>query len=357
MSQHPNSHAGTALPQNVIDARLRVIAAHGGNVMAAARELDIPRPTLQNFYRKYRSHKLPQKLVQVGYDLEAREITPKEAWDAHAGVAEHKIAKAIDSRWKIIQRPRGPFVIFHSTDEHLDDDATPLRLIEADIAAAHHLGAVMCHGGDLLNNWPVAGKLAKQWAEQSCTLPNSLLRAQHFVDIFRPDVWTDGNHEEMNPYLMQMIHSWLPATCVTGYWSVQFIVDTPGGREVRCVLSHKFQKGSSWFNPSHGAVREMLEGEEADVYMEGHIHIAGAMYRTLPERGLSALAVSSAGYKVVDKYAARISRGGTIPKLKGRAHWIVCDPQADDDAHLAVAFDCPSQAEAYLNGLQNLRAA
>lgn len=68
-------------------------------------------------------------------------------------------------------------------------------------------------------------------------------------------------------------------------------------------------------------------------------------------------AVSSAGYKVVDKYAARISRGGTHPKIKGRAHWIVCDPMADEDAQVCVPFDCPRQAEAMLNGLQNLRAA
>lgn len=356
MSNHPNSKAGAPLDSDTVQRRLAVIREHGGNVMAAARELGIHRATLAHFWRRYKDTAPPAKLLEVGYDLTARERTPKEAWDAHAGVAERKIASALDSRWRVIQRPRGPFVLFHSTDEHLDDDATPLRLLEADIAAAHHLGAIMCHGGDLLNNWPVNGKLAKQWAEQSCTLPDSLLRAQHFIDIFRPDVWTDGNHEEMNPYLMQLVHGWLPSACLTGYWSVQFIVDTPGGREVRCSLSHKFQKGSSWFHPHHGVLREMLEAPEADVYMEGHIHVSGAMHRTLPERGFSALAVASAGYKVVDKYAARISRGGTLPKIKGRAHWIVCDPQADEDAHLAVAFDCPSQAEAYMNGLQNLRA-
>jgi hypothetical protein len=81
------------------------------------------------------------------------------------------------------------------------------------------------------------------------------------------------------------------------------------------------------------------------------------MYRVLPERRIAATAVASAGYKLLDKWATRISKGGKIPKIKGRAHWIVGDPYADEDQTACVAFDCPRQAEAYFNGLQNLRAA
>ena len=64
---------------------------------------------------------------------------------------------------------------------------------------SHDLDAVMCHGGDLLNNWPLAGRLAKKWADQECTMPDALLRAQYYINIFQPDAWVDGNHEEMNP--------------------------------------------------------------------------------------------------------------------------------------------------------------
>lgn len=356
MSQHPNSLTGKALDAGEVQRRLSVVRRHGGNLTQAAAELRVDRSTLRVLVRRHEEANLA-KLAEVGYDLSAvKERTPAEAWHDHARVAERTISKAIENRWKTIQRPRGAFVIFHSTDEHIDDDAAPLRLLEADIGAAHAMNAIMCHGGDLLNNWPVAGKLAKMWAEQSCTLPNSLLRAQHFVSIFKPDVWTDGNHEEMNPYLASMLHSWLPKECIRDYWAVRFVVET-GDRPVSVAMSHKFQKGSSWFHPHHGVIREALEGEEADLYMEGHIHTAGTMHRTLPERGISMTAVSSAGYKVVDKYAARISRGGSAPKIKGRAHWIVCDPMADGDAQVCVPFDCPRQAEAMLNGLQNLRAA
>jgi hypothetical protein len=356
MSQHPNSKLGQPIDAHTRDQRIAVIRAHGGNVSAAARELNVPRSTIKNFWDKHKDT-ATKKLTDVGYDLSSvKERTPADAWHEHARVAERTISKVIENRWKTIQRPRGAFVIFHSTDEHIDDDSSPLRLIEADIGAAHAMKAITCHGGDLLNNWPVAGKLAKMWAEQSCTLPDSLLRAQHFISIFKPDVWTDGNHEEMNPYLSSLLHSWLPKECIRDYWTVRFTVET-GDRPVNVVVSHKFQKGSSWFHPHHGVIREAMEGEEADLYMEGHLHISGTMYRTLPERGISMTAVSSAGYKPVDKYAARISRGGSIPKLKGRAHWIVCDPMADADAQLCVPFDCPRQAEAMLNGLQNLRAA
>ena len=198
-------------------------------------------------------------------------------------------------------------------------------------------------------------KLAKEWAEQKCTLPDAVLRAKHFVNIFQPEAWTHGNHEEMNPYLASILEGWLPDGCLVDYWTLNFVVETPGGRDVAVSASHKFQKGSSWFHPHHGVLREMLEGEQADLYVEGHIHVAGFMQRILPERGTVATAVSSAGYKVVDKYASRISRGGKMPKLKGRAHWIVCDPLADEGETMCFPFDSPTQAEACLNGFQNLR--
>lgn len=180
---------------------------------------------------------------------------------------------------------------------------------------------------------------------------------QYFLEIFKPEVWIDGNHEEMNPYLDELIKAYLPKTVIRDYWLVNFIVETPDGRDFRVVMSHKLQKGSSWFHPHHGAIREGLEGQEADIYMEGHIHTAGVMHKYLPERNHRFIAVASAGYKAMDKWATRISKGGKMPKIAGRSHYIVCDPQADETEFPAVAFDSPQRAEAYLNGLQNLRAA
>jgi len=298
-----------------------------------------------------------QPFTNLGYNTESEEKTPEEAWEAHTRAFEHKVSKTLANRWRRIKRPRGAFCVYHSTDEHIDDDGSPLKLIEQDIQAAHDMDGIMCHGGDALNNWPMAGRLARMWSEQQCTAPDALLRLQHFISIFKPDVWTDGNHEEMNPYLDSLVTSYLPKGVIRDYWSVNFVVETPGGRDVRCVLSHKFQKGSSWFHKAHGHIREMLEGEEADLLMDGHLHSDGVLDHTLPERGHSATCVASGGYKVVEKYAARISKGGKIPKLRGRAHWIICDPQADYDADLCKPFKCPRQAEAYLNSLQNLRAA
>lgn len=290
------------------------------------------------------------------YDLNREDRTPKEAWDSHKSAFETKVSKTLANRWRTIERPRGPFVLFHSTDEHLDDDGTPLLLIEADIKAARGMGAIMCHGGDALNNWPMAGRLAAQWAHQQCTAPDALLRLQHFIELFQPDVWTDGNHEEMNPYLDNLIESYLPKTVIRDYWTVNFVVETPGGRPVRCVMSHKFGKGSSWFHQMHGHIREMLQSEEADILMDGHLHSDGVLDHTLPERGHAALCVASAGYKVVSQFGKRISKSNGLPKLRGRAHWIVCDPEAEPDQDLGKAYKCPRQAEAYLNGLQNLRA-
>lgn len=333
-----------------------------GTVRGTARELGIAPKTVRYHLERARSQEARQsdlaaiaRLSQAGYSFTAESKTPAEAWAEHRTTTDRVLSEAMRRREYRITRPRGPFALFHVTDEHIDDDATPLALLEQDVAAAKAMGAICIHGGDMLNNWPMAGRLAKLWAEQSATRADGLLRLIHYLQLLQPDVATLGNHEEMNPYLVDLIKTHLPKTCVYDYWRVDFTVDTPDGRPVRVNVSHKFQKGSSWFHPHHGVIRESMEAEPADVYLEGHLHVAGAMYRTFPERGHSFLAVSSAGYKVLDKFAARISRGGKTPKLKGRCHWIVCDPQTED-GHLAVAYDCPAQAEAALSALQNLRA-
>lgn len=337
--------------------RMDVLSSCGGNKTKAAAQLGVQASTVRHSLKEYNRRVGIEPLAAVGYTISTDPVdrTPAEAWAAHASAIERAVSKSIASQWKTVKRPKGAFVVFHSTDEHIDDDATPLYLIEADVKAAKSMNAVMCHGGDLLNNWPLAGRLAKQWAEQQCTMIDGLLRAKHFIEIFGPEVWTNGNHEEMNPYLADMLAGWLPSGCLQDFWTCNFQVDTPGGRPVRISLSHKFQKGSSWFHPHHGALRESMEAEPCDLYLEGHLHISGVIYRTLPERGLSMTAVSSAGYKVIDKYGARISRGGKTPKIKGRAHWVVCDPYSDDNAMVCVAFDEPRQAEMYFGALQNLR--
>ena len=328
-----------------------------GSTRAAAEALDMSQTTVARRAKASREAQTEGMFEDLGYDTNAPEKSNQQAWEEHADVFERELAKTLRKRTARIRRTNGtPFVIFHTTDEHIDDNKTPLRLLQQDIDAANEMAAIKCHGGDVLNNWPLAGRLAQQWAEQQCTLPDALKRMQHFFDILQPDVATQGNHEEMNPYLAQIIDAALPKGCITDYWAVRFTVETPGGRDVRAVLSHKFTKGGSWFHKLHGHIREMLEAEEADLLMDGHLHSDGVLDHTLPERGHATTCVASAGYKVMDKYAARISKGGKYPKVRGRAHWIVCDPQADLAANLCMPFKDPRQAEAYLSGLQNLRA-
>ena len=323
----------------------------GLSIKQIARQLGVTETVAEKrWHRIRRRTQSDQVLESSGYTVTVAERTPEQAWSDHKTTFERRVAEDAAKSGGVIRRD-GPFVIYHCTDPHVDDDAAALSILEADIAASHEMGAIMCHGGDLLNNWPMAGKLAQQWAKQSCTLPDALLRAQHYIRLMRPDAWVDGNHEEMNPYLTNLFDEWLPDHTLRGYWRIDFTVQVPGADDVRVALSHKFQKGGSWFNPAHGGVREMLEGEDVDIYLEGHLHIDGVMERTLPERGTSALIVSSAGYKVLDKYAARISRGGKEPKLRGRAHWIVVDPFARYHETRAVAFKSPDQAAAYLRGL------
>lgn len=304
------------------------------------------------------TEKSEEQLRNVGYDLNKPEPTGADLWRSQAAVFERKLAKTAAHRKAVLKNPngQGAFTLAHFTDVHLNDDATALNLLEADISASHRIGAITMHGGDALNAWPTAGKLAKKWAEQACTMPDALKILEHYINILRPDLWVDGNHEEMTAILDQFILRALPKTTARDYWTIRFDVETPGAQTLRGAMSHKFQKGSSWFHGLHGHLREMLEGEDLDLYVDGHYHRAATMHHHMHERGHSALLVASSGYKLVDTFAARISRGGKHPVTAGRAHWIVCDPQTVT-GQLCTAFVCPDQAEACCEGLQNLRAA
>lgn len=325
-----------------------------------AKDLGEPRSTVRRWIRQFKEHRLNTSdhvhSAMTAYDLDAPERTPEQAWNSGKEACSRVLSEAIRKQDYTIKRKEA-FCIFHTTDDHIDDDSTPLELIEADFKRARDLGAVMCHGGDVINNWPSAGRLAQKWKDQECTLPAALLRIQHYIELLDPDFWCFGNHEDMNPLVKDLIRGWLPRKTKVDDWLIRFTVKTPGGRDCRAVLSHKFQKGMSWFHKSHGHIREVLEGQPADVYMDGHLHSDGVMDYTLPERQMDCTFVSSAGYKLTDDFAKRISRGGVIPKIRGRCHYLICDPKAAYDEDFVKAFKSPDQAEIYLNGLQNLRAA
>lgn len=292
-------------------------------------------------------------LTAAGYDLDAPAKTPAEAWAEGKSAFEQKIRKSRNH--KIVRSDSSPFVIAHFTDVHLDDDGAALSVLEADIMASREMGALMFHGGDVLNNWPAGGRLASKYGEQKCTIEDGLLRLRRYIELMQPDVWVDGNHEEFSGHLPHLIVEMLPEKVIQDYWTCDVTVVSPGGRELRAAMSHKFQKGSSWFHKMHGHLREILEGEHRDLLLDGHLHSAGFMEHHMPERGTTTLCVASAGYKMLDKFASRISRGGKVPKVKGRAHWIVVDPMAPADGSFCVAFTEPAAAKAYLDGLTAAR--
>lgn len=299
-----------------------------------------------------------EKLREVGYNLDADEPTGEQIWREQARVFERTFAKTSKQRLATLKNPNGTgaFIMAHFTDVHLDDNGCALSLLEEDINASHRIGAITMHGGDALNAWPHGGKLAKKNADQHCTLSDSLKLLEHYINILQPKLWVDGNHEEMLPVLDELIIRALPRSVARDYWTIRFNVETPGGRTVKGAMSHKFSKGNSYFHALQGQIREAMEGEAVDVRFDGHMHRAGVMQHYLPERDQTTLMIASSGYKLYDKFAARISQGGKHARIAGRAHWIVSDPQLEFGPN-CTAFICPDQAEAYAEGLQNLRAA
>src|SRR5690606_10644871 len=75
--------------------------------------------------RAKKSHAV-EMLSSSGYDLNNVERTPEDAWRSHVSAFERKVGKTIAAKDQVIKRT-GPFVIFHATDEHIDDDASALN--------------------------------------------------------------------------------------------------------------------------------------------------------------------------------------------------------------------------------------
>lgn len=140
------------LCENEYREALRAKRVYGPDNDAGAKALGINVNTYRSRLRRAKAQGIHEDeamnaLEGLGYNSNAGEPTPKDAWDNHVSVFDRRFSKAKEKRGRVIQRPSGAFCIFHTTDQHLDDDATPLRLIEADIRAANDMDAIKCHGG------------------------------------------------------------------------------------------------------------------------------------------------------------------------------------------------------------------
>jgi hypothetical protein len=218
--------------------------------------------------------------------------------------AHERKQKAIEARaWFPIKvNEDKPYGILWFGDPHLGTHCN-WPLLERHIAVARQDGVYSGNIGDTTDNWPWTGRLARLWAEADISHKTEKRLATWFMMEagIKWLLWLGGNHDEWNGgtefYKMLGAHQ-IPVID----WRAQFTLVHKSGTETRMDAAHG-RKGSSIYNPTHGTLRDAKFGEEAAVWITGHIHSYGLFHIEFPEKKTVAWLAQIAGYKMGDRYA------------------------------------------------------
>ena len=299
---------------------MAILAKHQGHVANAARELKIPRQTMQYSVRLAEKELIsrdtfsaqdqdddlempsfPDEDVAVETMIDGmteRFLRRKASHDAHTwfpvGVKDDK-----------------PIGILWIGDPHVDDNGCNWPVLRKHIAICKDTpGLYGANIGDTTNNW--AGRLAHLYAEQDASRKTARRLAQWFMVeagikwivflIGNHDAWGDGAE-----ILARMGKQCGTQKIVCHDWEARFCLAFPNGWSPRIYAAHNFPGHSQW-NPLHGPMKEGQLGQAADLYVCGHLHNWATFQFENAARGGNQLFIRVKGYKFLDDYARRLGK-------------------------------------------------
>jgi len=218
-----------------------------------------------------------------------------------------------------------PFGVLIFGDPHLDDDGTDIQLVQRHVGLVRSTpGLYAACVGDVLNNWPHGGKLAKKWKDQRTTESEALTLADWFVSELagRWVAFVGGNHDAWNGG---------SAASVLAQHGVPFALDElrarlviPGCDPFIIHARHSF-RGKSMYSRTHGGGRAaLMDAPGADLYTAGHYHEAG-IRQELTKDGIPYTVAQVGSYKRYDEYARRI--GFKDGSVGGEAIMVIVHPE------------------------------
>lgn len=203
-----------------------------------------------------------------------------------------------------LEMPPGPYAIAHFGDDHLDDDGCDLPAYREAIGIVaktpgFYGGAV----GDLLNNWPLSGRLAELYGHQHATIDDGWRLAKWSMQSIPWVYRVLGNHDLWGRG--GTIIRLLSDGCKIGIMApdeVRVELKSPGIPEpLRIHVRHDF-RGSSIWNPAHGPMRASKLDPWADIYVAGHRHEWVTHCEEGPDKRIR-WSLRSRGFKHFDSYA------------------------------------------------------
>jgi hypothetical protein len=330
--------------RRTIDALKETQNADGTpNISKAARLLNVPRQTLQ-----YRKDLVKDALIEYpAFVLEG---------DAEEDIDEiltrfkkqHKREKeaAAARQWFTIKvNETKPYGLLWFGDPHLGPHCN-WDALERDVEICSQDGVYAGNVGDTTDNWPWTGRLARLWAENDISKKTERRLATWFMKEagIKWLVWIGGNHDEWNGGLD--FYKWIGAAEIPVIdWRARFRIQHRNGSSVRIDAAHG-RKGTSIYNPAHGSLRDAKFGEDADMFVTGHIHSYGLFDIEFPEKRTRTWLAQISGYKINDRYALV---NGFAESQYGQSVFTVINPQSGK----LQCFGDAVEGAAYLAWLRN----
>lgn len=321
---------------------MKLVEVHG-SIRAAARESGVSYTTLR---ARYERGKVTPKVVQSG-DLEypalpESELPATELIDhACKSFARHIAARDARRWFEIKVKANKPIGVCFMGDPHIDNNGTNWPLLREHLRILKETPGLYAIGGnDLADNW--VGRLVRLYADAEMSRKQTLKLCKWIMRdsgvkwlchiIGNHDAWGDG------PYLLKAAAE--PFVPVED-WQARFQLAFPNGKRTRIHMAHDFPGNSMW-NGLHGAQKQAMFGEEADIYACAHKHFWQLGEGENPHRGNVYHLIRSRGYKFIDSYADNKGYGS---QRFGASITAIIDPEGDGPTSIRCFPDVAEAAE------------
>lgn len=322
-----------------------LVATHG-SIRAAARASGIPYVTLRERNKLGAGGVAASKTVQSG-DLEypalpESELPAAEIIDHACKTFARHIAARDARRWfEIKVKSNKPIGVCFMGDPHIDSSGTNWPLLREHLRILKETPGLYAIGGnDLADNW--VGRLVRLYADAEMSRKQTLKLCKWIMRdsgvkwlchiLGNHDAWNDG------PYLLKAAAE--PFVPVED-WQARFQLAFPNGKRTRIHMAHDFPGNSMW-NGLHGAQKQAMFGEEADIYACAHKHFWQLGEGENPHRGNVYHLIRSRGYKFIDSYADNKGYGS---QRFGASITAIIDPEGEGPTSIRCFPDVAEAAD------------
>ncbi len=291
------------LDHDEIQEALNALKQADGNKTAAAEIMNMTRSRLRRLLVKAAAQPEPEDTDDLVDDLPDYQQVKKRL----AGHNQRYITDFYKQRWLNLRVPHRPFLQFFIGDLHRDSPGHDDDQFEADMGLIRRAQEdFTCHAinmGDVLDNWPLGGKLGKKHHDSHLTRKEALSLVRGFMCEEGIDfaVHLLGNHDAWPGVDFEtLLRQWTKAPIVD--WAAYLTVTTDKGFRFRTFAAHDMP-GSSINNPVAALSRRAKEEGECDLYVAAHRHKGGQGKDQNGYRGKTYSYLRVRGYKLADEYA------------------------------------------------------